>query len=111
MRKLWKRLHEAHKAECKRFGIDYLPFDNAVFLNYVAAIAIIQQKSYVYCVADTIRDKTMFNEYHMNYGRNIIIKFTPDFYTKIAMMKGTGVLSGDYLFVNFMPMNLCQRYG
>lgn len=104
LRKIWKHLREAEESKYKRLGIDYLSFDNAIFLNYVAAIAVIQQKSYVYCVADTIRDKMMFNEYHMNYGRNIIIKFAPDFYTKIAMMKGTGVLRGDYLFADFMPM-------
>ena len=59
LRKLWQHLHETYEAECKRLRIDYLPFDNAIFFNYVASIAVIQQKSYVYCVADTIRNKTM----------------------------------------------------
>lgn len=104
LRKVWKQLREAEEAKYKRLGIGYLSFDNAIFFNYVAATAVIQQKSFVYCVADTIRDKMMFDEYHRNFGRNIIIKFAPDFYTKIAMMKGTGVLSGDYLFADFMPM-------
>ena len=104
LRKLWKHLRVAEETQNKRLGIDYMSFDNAIFFNYVAAIAVIQQKSYVYCVADTIRDKMMFNEYHKNYGRNIIIKFAPDFYTKIAVMKGTGVINADYLFADFMPM-------
>lgn len=104
LRKVWKQLREAEEAKYKRLGIGYLSFDNAIFFNYVASTAVIQQKSFVYCVADKIRDKMMFNEYHRNFGRNIIIKFAPDFYAKLAMMKGTGVLSGDYLFADFMPM-------
>ena len=104
LRNVLRRLREVEEIKNKRLGIGYLPFDNAIFFNYVAAIAVIQQRSYVYCVADTIKDKMIFNEYFKNYGRNIIIKFAPDFYTKMAMMKGSGVLSEDYLFADFMPM-------
>lgn len=90
----------------QRWQFDNTTMINSVFSNYVAAIGLIQEPSYCYCVATTCSDRKMINEYHTKYGRNIIIKYVPDFYKKLAIYPYGDFVSPtmDYLYADVMPM-------
>ena len=93
----WKHSH---------FDIDNRQLYKSVFSQIVACIALLQQKSFCYCLADNYTDKRMVSEYHKKYGRNIIIKYKPYFFQTIATLKDIQFIprGGPSLYADVFPM-------
>lgn len=76
-----------------------------VYSDFVAAAALLQQRTFCYCVSNKYADAKMVQEYHKKYGRNFIIKYKNDFYKKLSILdQGNYVPMGIYLFADIMPM-------
>lgn len=76
-----------------------------VYSDFVAAAALLQQRTFCYCVSNQYANKKMIEEYHKKYGRNFIIKFKKDFYKELSILdQGNFVPQGIYLFADIMPM-------
>lgn len=77
----------------------------SVFSSFIGGAALMQQKSFCYCVADTYNEPKMMDEYHTKYKRNIIIKFKDSFFKKMSILSdGRCVPDGTYLCADVMPM-------
>lgn len=101
------------KQHCKNMQKQYCTqqYIMSVYSNFIGAVAMLQQTSFCYCIANTYSDKKMIDEYHTKYGRNIIISFKNDFYKKLAVLSdGKFVPSGTYLYADVMPMVYVQNF-
>ena len=96
----YKQIKKVIDYQNARFQIDNRYLYKSIFSELVACIAFIQQKSFCYCMADRYTDVKMVMEYHRKYGRNIVIKYKPRFFEKIAILGN----------IKFIPQNVKSLY-
>lgn len=95
-----------------------------IYSEFVAAAALLQQKSFCYCITEVCSNRRMVAEYHKKYQRNVIVKFKNDFYTKLSIINDIAYVPlGTYLYADVMPMvyvndlecfieyYICNEYG
>lgn len=83
----------------------------SVYSNFIGGAALMQQKSFCYCVADTYNEPKMMDEYHTKYKRNIIIKFKDSFFKKMSILSdGRYAPDGTYLYADIMPMIYIESF-
>lgn len=82
----YRQIKRAIDYKYNSLDIDNRQLYNSFFSQIVACIALLQQKSFCYCLADNYIDRRMVSEYHEKYGRNIVIKYKPCFFQEIATL-------------------------